>query len=1011
MKQTLGIFFLFLWSLAAIAQENSVTGTVTDANDGSPIPGVSVSIKGTTTGSVTSLDGVYSVTANQGDVLVFTFIGMKTIEATVSGSTLNVAMTSSTTDLDDVVVVGYGVKKKSLITGATSSVSAAEMSSSVTRAEQALQGKAPGVTATVNSGSPGNGMKVRIRGAGSNGKSDPLYIVDGMKTGDINYLNPADIESMEVLKDAASSAIYGTEGANGVVIIKTKTGVKGDAKINYDGQYGIQTMPKTPEMMNAGQYSTYMSEVRNWNKDKGIWEGLNNVPVATGEGTDWIEEISETAMMQTHNLSFSGGTDKGSYLVSTGYFKQDGVIGSNQASFERITSRVNLTQEVKKWLEVGVNVSYTNSKRNALAEDDGFNGVVNSALMMDPITKPVYAPGESAYIDGLAAAGNPMKKDENGNYYGVSENGFLSGEIYNPLLRIATTKGVTVNNKILANEYVKIMPFKGFDFTSRVGIDLSFENYHNWSPTFYGSTEKITRNSSASSNDQKWSTWLWENFATYKTQINDHSLTLMAGVSGQRYTYINLNTSFGYLPREDEHFAYPDYITSRENDIVGGGKSVQTMSSYFGRLSYDFKGKYLFEATVRRDGSSLFGSDNKYGTFPSFSAGWVASEESFWTIDAISFAKARLSWGQNGSTSNLGVDQYRSLISSTGVDYPDGTGVLVAGAEPDLLANSKLKWETSEQLDLGVDLRALNGMIYFTFDAYKKVTKDLLTLSTPALSIGNDPSYWNAGEVTNSGLEFLIGVQDKASDFSYDINANMSFMKNEVTQMNSKVPRFEGASAPTIGALTYMELNEPIYYFRGYKTAGIDPVTGDVLIQDVNGDGNFNEADMTKIGSPHPDFVLGSNINLGYKNFDLNIFVQGVFGQEIFKGFARADRQTANKQIEMFDERWTPTNTNASMPRAGYNDEKLYQSDLMVEDGSYVKIRQIQLGYTLPKTLLKKASIDNARFYVSLNDFFTFTGYSGLDPEVGSGNNNAQGIDYGTYPVSKKLLFGLSLSF
>lgn len=1008
MKQTLGIFFLFLWSLAAIAQENSVTGTVTDANDGSPIPGVSVSIKGTTTGSVTSLDGVYSVTANQGDVLVFTFIGMKTIEATVSGSTLNAAMTSSTTDLDDVVVVGYGVKKKSLITGATSSVSAKEMTSSTMRAEQALQGKAPGVSVTANSGSPGNGIKVRIRGAGSNGKADPLYIVDGMKTGDINYLAPGDIESMEVLKDAASSAIYGTEGANGVIIIKTKSGQKGDGRIDYNFQYGIQSMPKTMDMMNASQYASYMNEILDKDGNK-----LPGVPALTSnEGTNWLDEVGETAPMSSHHLSFSGGTDKSTYSISGGYDSQDGIIGGDRANFERITTRVNLTQEVKKWCEVGANVAYTNSKRSSITEDDGFNGVVNSAIQMDPTTNPFYS-SPTPYMQTLMTNGIQLSRDANGNYYGISDNGFVSGEVYNPLLFIQNMKGETVDNKILGSAYIKLMPFEGFSFTSRAGMDLAFQNYNTWNPSYYGNDRAKSQNASTvTSNDQKWSTWLWENFASYSKKIDDHSFTLMAGVSAQEYNYLNLNTSAGIMIQENDRYRYPDYVTSRAKDIVGGGRTNTSMSSTFGRLSYDFKNKYMLEATMRQDGSSLFGPDNKYGYFPSFSAGWTFSEEDFWSsLGAINFAKLRVSWGQNGSISNLGPDQYRALITTQGVEYPDGNGVLQPGAELDLIANPKLKWEASEQIDLGLDLRALGGMIYFTFDAYRKVTKDLLTPASGALSLGNDFPFANAGEVTNSGLEFLIGVQDSKSDFTYDVNMNLTTLKNEVTDMAEGTTRLNGASLPTVGVITYMEEGQPIYYYRGYKTSGINATTGEPIIVDVNGDGVKDEKDRTNIGSPHPDLMLGVNINLGYKGFDFNMFGQGAFGQENYIGFMRADNTSYNKLTKFYEDRWTPSNTNASMPKAGFAGNTFYNSDLMVEDASYFKIRQIQLGYTLPKKISQKALLVKARVYASLNDYFTFTNYSGLDPEVGSGNNNAQGVDFGIYPVSKKVLFGLNITF
>lgn len=1020
-------FLLIAWQ---VSYGQSITGVVTDKS-GSTLPGVNIQIKGKTVGTITDIEGKYSLDAvNAQDVLTYSYIGYISKEETVgTRKVINVILNEETISIDELVVVGYGVKKKSLLTGATASVSAGDMISSVSRAEQALQGKAAGVSVTPQSGAPGSGMKVRIRGAGSNGSSEPLYIVDGMKTGDINFLAPSDIESMEVLKDAAASAIYGAEGANGVVLIKTKAGKKGDARIDFNTQFGTQSLPNMPSMMNALQYANYMTEGHTAD-----FAGLPNPStLADPIGTNWVQEIESNAPTQSHNISFSGGSDKGTYMVSANYDKQDGVIGGDKAQFERITTRVNLFQEVKPWLEVGVNMAYTNSKRSSITEDDGFNGIVNSALMMDPTTKVSYAPNAlTAWMQAKLAEGKRLARDENGNYYGISDNDFLKGEIINPFIRLANEKGISTDNKLLTSNFINFKPFKNFVFTTRIGLDLAFSNWNSWSPTYWANSRSESNSPSVTSNDQKWQTWLWENFATYDFNFGDNNFTVMGGMSAEQFTYTNLNTNSGQMIQENDQFRYPDFVNSRKNDVIGGRKEIKTKQSYFGRLSYDYQNKYMAELTLRRDGSSLFGSQNKFGTFPSISAGWVISEESFWKVASVDFMKLRASWGQNGSLSNLGVDQYLSLISTSGISYPDGNNVLIPGAEPSLLANAELRWETSDQTNIGFDLKMLDSKMYFTFDAYKKVTKDLLTPATPALSHGNNAPFWNAGEVTNSGLEFLIGYQDNKSAFTYDVNINMTLMKNEVTGMNSAVTRIGGASLPTLGNLTYMELGQPIYYFRGYQNAGIfadqahidkwkadnkitdasyNPKPGDPIVKNNVDDGTISDKDMVNIGSPHPDMILGSNITLGYKGFDFNIFVQGTFGHENFLGFARADNGETNKLTKFYDNRWTNTNTNATMPRAGYSGEYLYKSDLMVESGSYLKIRQIQLGYTLPKALSQKAMINNARLYVSLNDFFTFSKYSGLDPEVGSRNNNAQGIDFGIYPVSKKMLVGLSLSF
>jgi TonB-linked SusC/RagA family outer membrane protein len=969
-------------------------------------------VKGTTNGTISDLDGKFVLSAKAEDILVFTFIGYKVKEVPVGQSTdLKVTMDIETSDLEEVVVVGYGVKKKSLVTGAISSVEADDVVNSAVRAEQALQGKAAGVTLVPQSGSPGNGIKVRIRGAGSNGNSDPLYIVDGMKTGDINFLNPNDIESMEVLKDAASSAIYGTEGANGVVIITTKGGKSGKSNIDYSFQYGIQSLPKSLETMDAHQYATFMREIH----DPAVF---TNVPdpanYAPGTGTNWFEEASENAMMQRHNIAFSGGNEKSTYMVSAGYSEQDGIIGGDQASFERLSTRINGTHKVKDWVEVGVNFSYTNSKRSSITEDDGFNGIVNSMIMMDPTGKARYDGDElTPYMRQKYSEGVALVRDDAGMFYGISDNDWLQGEIVNPLIRLATEKGITKDDKILSSGYIKLKPIEGLSITSRAGLDLAYQNYNGYTPAHWANSRFTGGAPTININDQKWHTWLWENFASYTKKFGDHNVTGLLGMSAQEHTWEGLFTRAGQMLKEDDQFRYPDYVTTRDNDRVTGGKSATRMASYFGRLSYDFKNRYMFEATVRRDGSSLFGTDYKWGSFPSVSAGWVMSNESFWSLEALSYAKVRASWGQNGSVSNLGVNQYRALITSTGITYPDGEGTLLAGAEPALLANSELRWETSEQTNIGLDLRALDGMISFTADWYKKVTKDLLTTAQPPLSHGNNAPFGNAGEVTNSGFEFSLGIKDKVDELTYSVNLNASILKNEVTHVNALVDRIGGAGLPTLGTLTYFEKGEPVWYYRGYKTNGIDQATGDVIVVDTNTDGEINEEDMVNIGDPHPNFSFGANINLGYKGFDFNIFMQGVTGVDNYVGFMRADNLATNRLVEFTENRWIEgaDNSNATLPRASYNNERYFKSDMMVKDGSYFKIRQIQLGYTLPENIIKQAKLGKARVYFSLNDYFTFSSYPGMDPEVGSGNNAGQGIDFGIYPVSKKVLFGLNLTF
>ncbi|NME67503.1 SusC/RagA family TonB-linked outer membrane protein [Flammeovirga aprica] len=1025
----LSMSFIMLFSAQSWAQEKVLTGTILGEGN-EPLPGVNIKVKGTTIGTVTDFNGQFKLNvADDAEALVFTFVGYKPTERVIGTQTVfDVTLAIDQEQLEEVVVIGYGVQKKSLVTGAIASVEADDIVSSAISAEQALQGKAAGVTVSPQSGSPGNGIKVRIRGASSNGNSDPLYIVDGMKTNNISFLAPSDIASMEVLKDAASSAIYGSEGANGVVIITTKGGNKdGRSNIDYSFQYGIQSLNLKPKMMNANEYATFMREVHDPSK------GYVPDPAEHGQGTNWLDEASEQAPMVMHNLSFSGGSEKGSYLLSAGYTSQDGIIGGSTASYERYNGRLNVTRNLKKWIDVQANVALTSFSRSSITEDEAFNGIVNSALMMDPTGEARYAPNQlTPYMQEKLDEGKILRRDENGNYFGLSNNDFLKGEIINPLIRLANEKGVYKENKMLSTGMVNLKPIKGLKISSRIGLDVTQGSFNSWNPSFWANSNLESNAPTVSANEQHWNNWLWENFATYTTKINKHSFTALVGMSSQENKYRNLDTRSGNMVKENDLFRYPDYVDSRDNDRVTGRNETKRMTSYFGRLSYDYDNRYIFEATFRRDGSSLFSPNNQFGTFPSFSLGWNVSNESFWSVDAIDYLKIRGSWGRNGSLSNLGVDQYRSLITTTNIFYPNGNDGLLTGAEPEFLANPNLKWETSEQTNIGFDLRAFDSKLYFTFDYYNKLTKDLLTPSTPALSYGNNAPFANAGTVSNEGVEMILGYRNSEHEFTYDVSINGAFNKNEVVEVSQGLTRIEGVSLPTLGPVTYFEAGLPVWYFRGYQNDGIfrdqahiaqwmeanniqdaagDFAPGDPIIKDVNGDGRINEQDLTNIGSPHPTFIFGANLSAAYKGFDLNIFLQGATGHQNFIGFTRADNNATNRLQSVTADRWIQDGDVATYPRAGYSSDKYFKSDLLVQDASYLKIRQIQLGYTLPTNIAAKVLMQKARVYVSLNDFFTFTSYEGMDPEVGSQNNNAQGIDFGTYPISRKVLFGLAVTF
>ncbi len=1027
-KRLVWLFSLFmcLFTISAFAQEYQVTGRVTDTEN-NPLPGLNIVVKGTTTGTTTDIEGNYVINLTTKDVvLVFSALGYTTQELTVSESQkLDVILAEDITGLEEIIVIGYGTQKKSLVTGAISSLENEDISSSVQRVEQALQGKAAGVSVIPSSGAPGAEMKVRIRGVGTNENSNPLYIVDGMKSGDINYLNPNDIESMEVLKDAASSAIYGSQGANGVVIITTKSGKPGKSTVNYSFQYGIQSIPDGPKMMSSAQYAEFQNE-----SEGSTFFDLNNLPSTT----NWWDEVAVKAPMTKHDLSFSGGNEKSTYLISTSLNNQDGIIGGGDYSnFERITTRFNGTHKVKNWLKVGNNIAFTYTKSSGITEDETHNGVVQSMLMFDPTTPVKYTGTLPTHVQNLVDADEDLITDKNGAYYGISE--FLdAGEIYNPFIRLEALNkiGKTKEKKVLGSVFATLTPIKGLSITSRIGIDIAYQSFHDYSTPFYANSDNGNPGGTVTKNELNWNTWLWENYATYSKSFADHNITIMAGMSAQEYVHENLVTTAGPMVRIHPNFAYPDYVASEDADDVDGTIEKHQMASYYGRLSYDFKNKYMLETTIRRDGSSLFADNNIWGLFPSFSAGWVVTHEDFWSIDPISYLKFRASWGQNGSTSALTPNQYRRTISSSGITYVDGLDNSIPGAEPNRHPNPDLKWEVSEQTNIGIDLNALNNKLYFNFDWYKKITKDLLTPGQYSFELGNHSPTVNAGDIENKGVELVIGYREKKGDFKYDVSFNVSKVKNEVTFLNGSIDRVAGASLPSLGTLTYFEVGQPVWYFRGYENAGVfrdqahidqwkaennitdlnyNPLPGDAIVVNHVDDGMVTSSDMVNIGSPHHDLYYGANINFEYKTIDLNVFIQGASGGQNFIGFVRNDRGKVNRLESMFNGRWTPTNTDASLPRAGYRDAKYYQSNLLIQDASYLKIRQIQIGYTLPSSLLEAAKLSKVRIYVSLNDFFTFTKYEGPDPEVGSKENNRQGLDYGYYPNAKKMLFGINVTF
>jgi TonB-linked SusC/RagA family outer membrane protein len=991
----------FLCASVSMAQDSkSVRGAVTDAQN-QPLPGVNVIIKGTMQGTITDVDGNYQIQATAEDFLQFSFVGFESVDVLVGDqTTIDVSLKEKMSDLDEVVVVGYGVQQKSLVTGAISSVNAETLeNTSNTNVEQAMQGRTAGVTVLPTSGAPGAGAQVRIRGTNSNESAEPLYIVDGMKVNNIDNIEPGNIESIEVLKDAASSAIYGSEGGNGVVIITTKTGEKGKGRISYDFQYALQNIDTEMELMNAEEYAQYMKE-----------QGQDiTVPSGIGKGTDWLDEIFEDdAPMQRHFISFSGGSETSSYMASASYNVQDGAVGGDKAKYKRFSFRLNSSHDINKWLEVGNTFTYSHSTRNTIGEDDEYRGVLNNALLIDPTTPVYYEKGQETKkeLDALAD-GHTLLTDDQGRYYALPVN--VNGEIGNPVAKMLTYNNETTIDKLLGTLYANLDPLKGLTISSRLGLDLSYENLHVWNKKYYFSNESNNGTNTMSDQLDKRFNWLWENFATFDTSLGDHNMTFLLGFSLEERQHPDWYLFSGPMAQEGDQYAYHDYATSRKLDVVGGDLEEEKMNSVFGRFSYNYLGKYLLQGSVRRDAASVFSEDDRSAVFPAASIGWIVSEEDFWGDGFLDYFKFRGSWGQNGSTSILTGTADKELWTASGIFYPTASeGGYYSGSQIDRLVNEDLKWERTEQLSVGIDMRFLKR-INFSVDYYDKKTKDLIVLAMLPLSCGSNVPYVNGGDVSNSGFEFELGYNNQFGNLNLSVSANLSTLKNEVTSLDQDAP-IAGANVRGYD-LTWFEEGEPIWYFSGYKTNGIDPETGMPIVVDVSGDGKITSADLTKIGDPHPDFLYGANLAIDYKGLDFKLFLQGTHGNDIYTAWYRPDRATSNKPKYFYTDRWTPSHTNASMPKANGVSEYIFRSDLMVQDGSYMRIKQIQLGYSLPKSLIEPLGITRTRVFISLDDYFTFTDYKGLDPEAGSTNGQSQGVDRGVYPIPKKMMFGLSVNF
>ncbi len=1009
--------------LNVVEQEYEVTGTITD-NLGEPLPGVTVVIKGTTTGTITDFDGNYVLgNVSSTSTLVFSFVGMKSQEIVLNGrQALNVTMEEESIGLDEVVAVGYGVQRKSDLTGAISQVKSEDMQNrTIVRPEQALQGKTAGVQIINTSGAPASAATVRIRGFSSNTASNPLYVVDGLRTNNIGFLDPNNIESMEVLKDAASAAIYGAEAGNGVILITTKKGKKGEGTITYDMQYTTNSLARVPDVLNAQEYITYMTEANFITSDEisSVWDGVTD--------TNWADVAFENSVRQKHNISAQGANDRGSYNISLSFLDDNGIVKGNNDVYERWTSMVNADYKIKDWLKVSMTNSMERWIFDNVSENSEYGSLLASVLTMDPLTTPYYtADNLPASMQNMVDAGKSLLTDEQGRYYGLSQI-YKSDQIHPLLMRDRTDQKIQGFN-LLGTFAANLTPIKNLTITSQLGYRASYYGTYAFDNVYYASDVAKNDEINVSRTNGNSLYYQWENFANYIIEKGDHTLTTMAGISYSAPYSTRVTAGGNEIIKDDPLYRDLNYLSAGSNKTVSGAYSnAGRQFSYFGRATYSYASKYMVQVSLRRDASdiSILPVENRWGTFPAISTGYTISNEDFFPKETpITHMKLRGSWGQNGSTGPLGGFSYRAAIGSDGsYPYYNSLTYQVASA-PSTLSNNELTWETSEQLDLGLDIRAFNDRLTFGFDYYEKQTKDLLVAITPPFETGVSSMSVNAGNVSNKGLEFELGWSDNIGDLSYSFRGNLATLKNKVTYLDPSISRIEGASFHTESGITVFEEGFPIWYMRGYELADIDDATGDPIFVDQLtvdtdgdgvadlGDGAITPDDKVMLGSGIPDFTYGVTLTAGYKGFDLTVFGTGSSGNEIFNALTRIDRPRGNKLNVFYDDRWTPENTDASKPRPNANGEdKYWISSDAVMNGSFFKVKQMQLGYTLPKQLLNKVNIKSVRLYVSLDDWIVISSYPGFDPEASAGSSEQLGIDKGSYPTSKKTVLGINLTF
>lgn len=1040
---------LLYFSVAA--QDRVISGTVT-SSAGQPLEGATVVAKGTTAATTTDASGNFRVSVPAGaKQLLITYIGYSALEVAIpaSGSVSVKLETTAAASLDEVVVVGYGTQKKSVVTGAISSVRAADLENQpITRVEQALQGRTSGLTISSNSGQPGSAATVRMRGFTSfgNGKNEPLWVIDGVviDNGGIGYLNQDDIESIEVLKDGASAAIYGTRAAAGVILITTKKGKAGTLRINYSGFYGIQRPSKKLDLLDGTQYATLRNQAL---VAAGQAPAFAN-PESFGKGTDWQDQIfNNSASKYNQEFSVSGGNDKVSYFTSFGYNKIQGVAATPVSKWRRTNIRINTTFRPAKWISFGENIGYSNAKNSGIGEvNREFGGIISSAINLDPTTPTIITDpvAQAAYVPASATNLAAATRNPAGQLYGISP--YVLQEMKNPLAVIQNRLGnYGWDHNFVGNAFLDITPIKGLLIHSTVGSKMAFYGSENFTPVAFYNTATAINQSSLSRSTTYVINWNIENTVSYNRIFGKHNATILGGwgeykdgnARGATVVYQNIPAR----TFDEASFRFNALPANRQNSSGSDGTDHR-INSLFTRLQYNYDDKYLLTALLRRDGSSRFGANNKFGYFPSVSLGWVPTMEDWFPKGKVlTSLKVRGSYGVTGNDGGIADFAYVPLIVAGGQrNYTFGTtDVVNIGYSPGAPANPDLKWEETSQLDIGFDAIFFNNLS-LTVDVYKKKTTGIL--QTPAIPgyVGYGSFAQNYDDVENKGLEIEMGYKKRLGDFNLSVNGNISFYQNKVTKLLPGQTFIEDNSATfqNMGNITRTQLNQPYQRFFGYQILGIfqtqaevdawvgaDKVTklqpnakpGDLKFANLTNDNVINGDDKMYLGNPNPTVSYGATVNLSYKDFDFSVFGSGSGGNQIFQGLRRLDIAAANYQTKYLDA-WTPSNTGASLPRIVNGDPNGNYSrltNLYLENGTFFKVRTIQLGYNLPKRMLSKIGASRLRVYVMAENMFTFTGYSGFDPEIGvspdSGGGAQFGIDRGAYVQPKSIIFGLNLGF